>query len=227
MGWLQESDGEGNRGDAVARWVRQGGGARVIAAGEPIDILETGTLCLVAEGWLVRTRALPDQRMSTTATYLAGDVMGLDCWAGAPARDRITALTHVRIACRHGAELLDDLTGNHELSWAVVRRMAADAEWLREAVSAVGRLSARERLVIFLHQTHRRMVTAGLIADDALSFPLPMTQTQLGDLIGMTSIHVNRMLGVLRRDGVLRITGGTVDIQDWAAFEEVGSARAY
>ncbi len=101
--------------------------------------------------------------------------------------------------------------------------MAADAEWLREAVCAVGRLSARERLVMFLYQTHSRMVAAGLIAARAPSFPLPMTQGQLGDLIGMTSIHVNRMLAELRRDGVLRAIGGMIDIHDQPAFEEIGS----
>ena len=223
MGMPHDSQAGGHGEDSLARWVRRGGAASDLAAGEATDILEAGTLCLIERGWLVRTRALPDSRIATTATYLRGDVIGLDCWAGAPAHDRVAALTPVRISCRHGEDLLDDLTGDRDLSRAVVRRMAADSEWLREAVSAVGRLSARERLVIFLYQTHRRMVAAGLIAEGAPSFPLPMTQTQLGDLIGMTSIHVNRMLATLRREGVLRVIGGTVDIHDQAAFEEIGS----
>lgn len=223
MGTLHDGQTGGNGEDALAHWVRRGGTPRDLAPDEPIEVLETGTLCLITEGWVVRTRAMSDQRMSTTATYLPGDVIGLDCWAGASASDRVAALTTVRVVCRSGEDLLDDLTGDRELSRAVLRRMAADAEWLREAVCAVGRLSARERLVMFLYQTHGRMVAAGLIAARATSFPLPMTQNQLGDLIGMTSIHVNRMLAELRRDGVLRAIGGTVDIHDQRAFEQIGS----
>ncbi len=214
------------RADTVAYWVRRAGSDQHGIPGERIDPMIATSLCLVEDGWLLRNRRLPDGRVSTNATYLPGDIIGLDVWAGAPATDRITALTPVRVACRPLTELADELPREPALATDLLRRMAQDAALLREALAAVGRLNASERLLTFLAQTHRRLAANGIIAAQAERFDMPMTQGQLADLIGMTHIHVNRVLGALRREGVLRLTRGVVEIEDWAAFSQGDAALA-
>lgn len=54
----------------------------------------------------------------------------------------------------------------------------------------------------------------------------PMNQQQLADATGVTSIHVNRVLGTLRRAGVLTIAQGEVEVGDRAEFERLGGAHA-
>lgn len=55
---------------------------------------------------------------------------------------------------------------------------------------------------------------------------MPMNQQQLADAIGVTSIHVNRVLGTLRRAGTLRMAGGDVTVFDRAEFDRIGGALA-
>lgn len=54
----------------------------------------------------------------------------------------------------------------------------------------------------------------------------PMNQQQLADATGVTSIHVNRVLGTLRRAGLLRIAESEVEVSDMAEFERLGGAYA-
>ena len=58
-----------------------------------------------------------------------------------------------------------------------------------------------------------RCKAVGLGADH--SYPLPITQTELGDALGLSLVHVNRTLQELRGDGLIAWQGGTLTIQDW------------
>jgi hypothetical protein len=68
-----------------------------------------------------------------------------------------------------------------------------------------------------------RLAVSGLIAPDALTFEMPMTQSQLADHLGLTAVHVNRVLKAFRRDGVVTIRDGMVSIGSLESLAE----RAY
>ena len=78
-------------------------------------------LGLVEDGWLSRTRPLYDGRTSNTASYIAGDTIGLDRWAGAEIVDRITTLTPIRIVCLDTGSLLAVLADEGDFARSVLR----------------------------------------------------------------------------------------------------------
>jgi DNA-binding transcriptional regulator LsrR (DeoR family) len=52
-------------------------------------------------------------------------------------------------------------------------------------------------------------------------FPFAVTQSQLADATGLTPVHVNRTLQVMRKDGLAEIRRN-VRIFDWNALMEAG-----
>jgi CRP-like cAMP-binding protein len=54
---------------------------------------------------------------------------------------------------------------------------------------------------------------------EGMSFPLAVTQTDLADATGLTSVHVNRMLRELREERLLTFRGGRVQIHDWERLQ--------
>ena len=69
-----------------------------------------------------------------------------------------------------------------------------------------------------------RAKEVGLV--DGLSFHFPVTQQQLGEALGISTVHVNRTLQALRTGGLIRFEGGTVEICDWNALKERGDFNA-
>ncbi|WP_449409393.1 Crp/Fnr family transcriptional regulator [Methylobacterium komagatae] len=61
-----------------------------------------------------------------------------------------------------------------------------------------------------------RLETVGLAVDH--SCQLPLTQYELGDALGITSVHVNRILRELRESGLITLSGGRLTIHDWDAL---------
>jgi DNA-binding transcriptional regulator LsrR (DeoR family) len=60
----------------------------------------------------------------------------------------------------------------------------------------------------------------GLIEDHTCE--LPVTQSELGDAMGISTVHVNRVLQQLRTDGLIRLTGNRLEVPDWEQLKEVG-----
>ena len=65
-----------------------------------------------------------------------------------------------------------------------------------------------------------RMKAVGLCEDD--SCELPMTQAELGDAMGLSTVHVNRTLQELRRDKLISLNRGKLRVLDWDALAKAG-----
>lgn len=96
-----------------------------------------------------------------------------------------------------------------------------DGSIFREWIANVGRRNARTRIAHLLCEFGLRLKHAGL--SDEKEYTLPMTQEQIGDATGLTSVHVNRTIKVLEAEGLIRRTGPrAVTIGDWKLLAEAG-----
>jgi CRP-like cAMP-binding protein len=99
-----------------------------------------------------------------------------------------------------------------------------DASIFREWVLNVGRCDARTRVAHLLCEVSLRMEIAGLT--DGQGYDLPMTQEQIGDAVGLTSVHVNRTLKALASEGLIRREKRHVQFDDMARLRAVADFSA-
>jgi len=99
-----------------------------------------------------------------------------------------------------------------------------DERRLHMAIVGLGRGGAQEPLAMLLIDFRNRLAKCGQIAPDALVYRMPLTQSHLADLMGLTSIHVNRLLRSLREQNIAAVHNGVVTIVDWDSL--VSSARS-
>ena len=83
----------------------------------------------------------------------------------------------------------------------------------RQWLVTMGQQDAASRLAHLVCELYRRLEAAGLASDGR--FKLPMTQENLGEVLGLTPIHVNRVLMELRRQGLVEWKANQVSIPDW------------
>jgi CRP-like cAMP-binding protein len=88
----------------------------------------------------------------------------------------------------------------------------AETQSLRHRLVSLGRRDARLRIAHFMSELHDRLRRVGLAHDDA--FDCPLTQEQLADVLGLTPVHVNRVLQALRRQGLLRFNRPRITFPD-------------
>jgi CRP-like cAMP-binding protein len=95
-----------------------------------------------------------------------------------------------------------------------------DASIFREWVVNVGRRDSRARVAHILCEFSLRLEAAGLAKNHR--YELPMTQEQLADAVGLTSVHVNRVLKQLAEEGLISRDRRHVTIEDWQRLRDVG-----
>jgi CRP-like cAMP-binding protein len=103
---------------------------------------------------------------------------------------------------------------------AIVVKILVEASIFREWVLNVGRRDAQARVAHLLCELGVRLDSEGLAED--YGYALPMTQEQLADAVGLTSVHVNRTLKSLEADGLIRRTKRIISFPDWKRLREVG-----
>jgi CRP-like cAMP-binding protein len=86
-------------------------------------------------------------------------------------------------------------------------------------MTGLGRLDARERVAHVLCELFLRLQAVGLTRDH--SYELPITQIELSDAFGLSTVHMNRTLQDLRGERLITSEGKTVVINDWERLQQV------
>ncbi|MEZ5831447.1 MAG: Crp/Fnr family transcriptional regulator [Dongiaceae bacterium] len=180
-------------------------GTLIIDEGNP-----NGHAYALLDGWALRFRVFPDGRRQILRSFLPGDFIGLSgSLLGVPGHS-VVALTDIVVARLNTKLLAEQLRTSPRLWLAALWSYARDRSILDERVASIGRRSAYERLAHILVELYSRLEFVGLA--DRETFVLPLTQEHLADLLGLTSIHVNRVLRRLKEDGLIAMEGRTVRI---------------
>ena len=186
-----------------------GAGETLVDEGQPAP-----ALCFLADGWACRYVTTPDGRRQVSRILLPGDVCNLD--AGVAERSghgvrMLTPGTVLTLPLRAVCALRRDAG----FAWAMARLALAENAALAQAALRLARFSARERLLALLCELSHRL---GHNEASTASFALPMTQELLGDALGLTAVHVNRMVQALRREGLLSAGQHQIVVADVSAL---------
>ena len=175
--------------------------------------------CLLLDGFMHRYKVLPDGKRQILAIHTPGDVPDLqslflrhlDHNLAATVPSKAGFITHeaLRALMRKHPALM-------ELFW---RDTLIDAAIFREWIVAMGQRSARGHLAHLLCEVFTRLQAVGLTVDHSCS--LPLTQAELGDALGLSTVHVNRTLQALRGEGLIELQHSRLTILDWARLKEV------
>ncbi len=184
--------------------------------GQPV----TGFYLLNA-GWATSSIDLANGKRSIQKLHLPGDMLGTPNMVLATAAYRLTAVTDLVTAFvpyrRFGALF------RTSPRLAALFLMATQLErlMLMDTLAMAGTASAKERVARLLLDLHARLTPLGEVVDD--SFHLPLTQEMISDLLGMTSVHTNRMLRDLDRGGIISRWDHMVRLNDLDALRSIAA----
>ena len=170
--------------------------------------------CLVLDGWMYSYKLIQGGRRQILSLHVAGDIPDLQSLRLKVADFSLGALTKATVALIPH-QSLQVLTLRHaSLAVAFWHLTLIEAAVFREWMTGLGRRSAPERLAHLLCELYVKQRAVDLA--DADGCPLPLTQTDMGDVLGVTPIHINRVLKELREKDLVTLKGRRLSIHDWA-----------
>jgi len=176
--------------------------------------------CLVVEGFVCRYKLTDEGRRQIFSFHLPGDIPDLQSLHLKVMDHSLMTLAPSKLAFIP-----------HESVAAVMHRCprVADVFWrdtlidgavFREWMLGIGRRTASTRIAHVLCEVLVRMRAVGLA--DGHRCELPVTQSELGDALGLSTVHVNRSLQELRGKGLITLRGSVLTVEDWEGLEKAG-----
>ena len=177
--------------------------------------------CVMLSGYSVRSKVVGDGNRQIVAIHLKGDAVDLHNSILDIADHSVQALVSSKVAMIPRDAILRIAEKRPKVGLAMWRETLVDGSISREWVANVGRRDAKTRLAHLLCEFAVRMKVAGLAEEN--HFELPMTQEQLADTTGLTSVHVNRTMRAMESEGLIkRPNPRAVTYDDWRRLAEVG-----
>ncbi|MBB5716994.1 Crp/Fnr family transcriptional regulator [Sphingomonas aerophila] len=180
---------------------------------------ETGPMFVVLEGWLCRYKILPNGTRQIMAFLMPGDACDLNIKLLAEMDHSIQALTPAHVARVARADMQAMMDKHPNIARAMYTAQLVDEGIMRAWIVSMGRRTSTERVAHLICELYLRARSIGLTHDD--EFALPLSQLVLADALGMTSVHINRVLKVLRLTGAMGLSRGSVTIMDPAKLVNI------
>jgi CRP-like cAMP-binding protein len=178
-----------------------------------------GNLFVVIEGIAIRYRILHDGRRQIVNLVLPGDIVGI---FGAFFENTLYStktLTEMVIATIPFSRVSGLFASHPRLITKLFWSFSCESAIYAEHIVDIGRRSALERIAHFFMELLVRLQTVGLA--DERSYRIPLTQELIGDALGLSVPHVNRVLRRLREEQFVVVEDQRVTIKDIEALSEL------
>ena len=163
-------------------------------------------------GWACSYKDLRNGNRQIISFPIAGDCVGLRSVLLRTADHSFAALTDAVVSPVEGVHIMKCVTEFPRLGVALLWAASRDEAMVVEHLVSIGRRSSIERTAHFFMELAERLNLVGLATE--AEFKCPLSQLVLADALGLTAIHVNRVLRQLREQVLLTLHKGTVKIHD-------------
>lgn len=168
---------------------------------------------ILAEGWVCSYKNMANGSRQIVGFKIPGDFLGLRTVLLRTSDHNVEPITAVEASEISAADLLNIFEERPRLSTAVLWTASRDEAILVEHLVGLGRRNAAERTAHFLLELAARLKLVGLGTKDA--YACPLSQYLMADALGLSSVHVNRVLRELREAGLVTFQNGMVTFHDF------------
>lgn len=189
-------------------------GSYLVREGEP------PTACgVLISGFAYRQKLTGDGGRQILSIHIPGEALDFQNVFLNSADHSVQMLTRGQVALVLRADILKLARASPAIGHAILVSVLVEASIFREWILNVGRRDAKSRLAHVLCELAVRLDAHGLA--DEMGYHLPMTQAELADALGLTPVHLNRVIRALELDGLLVRTKRDLSFPDWERMRDL------
>lgn len=198
------------------RWALNALVPRIRQVGARVDLIREGdqpeNVHLIVEGYACRYKVLPNGQRQIMAYLVPGDFCDLNVFILDQMDHSISTVSACRVV-DIPRSAIDTITAHHpRITRAFWWCALVDEAVLREWLVNIGGRESNQRLAHLLCELMMRLEVVGRVTENSYAFPF--TQVDLGDTMGLSHVHVNRVLRELREEGLIMLKNRVVTILD-------------
>lgn len=179
-------------------------------------------IAIIREGMTLRYLTITDGRRQILSIGMPGEFISVTCVVRDTAPFSVQALTPVRLCLFEKEALQQFIRNDPDALHCFLDICVSEKEESESRIVDLGRRTSEERIARFLLQMASR---SGWNGESGYSFHFPIRQQHIADLLGLTQVHVSRVISKFRRTGLITIGSGTLKIADAYALRQAAGGR--
>jgi CRP-like cAMP-binding protein len=181
----------------------------------------SGDVVVICGGWGFRFLQTSDGRRQILKFLLPGDVLSANLVFEDRFRFPVKALTDAQVAKFPREKIQAKLFADKSFLTVVANIYIAENQHAEEMLAVLGQRSAKQRIAYLLLYLMKRISAQSVIREHR--YRLPVRQQHIADAVGLTVVHVNRILGIFRDQGIIELSDGFLQVLNAVELERVGS----
>jgi len=178
-------------------------------------------LFIVQSGWIQLTRLNINKRRQVLRSVLPGEIFGFKTIDhDSVTQTAIAAMDSVICKIPKAIELC---SLHSELSMSLAWVILYDKLLIEKYLAKICQYNATEQIAFMVLELFRRLKIRNLNKDNVIPFPLK--QEDIADMLGLTTIHVNRILQIFRKEGIFIIQKQELSILNYEALHRLAGAE--
>lgn len=176
---------------------------------------------VLCDGWAFRFFQLSNGRRQILNFLLPGDLFSTVAVFEEQHNFSAQALTEARLSGFRRSEVQARCVHDSRMITALAKSSAAETHSSDGLMTALGQRSAEERIAyLFLHLM-QRIAARSVIREQR--YRLPLRQQHIADAVGLTSVHVSRVIGLFREQGLVEFSSGVLQVLNLPELKRIGS----
>jgi CRP-like cAMP-binding protein len=197
---------------------------QIVAIKENQDIVRMGDRpsrsCLILSGFACMYKMTGDGKRQIHNFHIPGDIPDLQSLHLQVLDNSLGTLTPCSVGFITHEDLNKLCESHYRIARAFWRETLIHGAIFREWMLSIGQREAYNRIAHLFCEMLVRLRAVGLATGNSCDWPI--TQTEIGDALGITTVHVNRVLQAMRADGLIELKGDRLNIPDWEKLKEAG-----
>ncbi len=176
---------------------------------------------VLCTGWAFRYIQLSDGGRQILRFLLPGDIFSPAAIFAKGMSFSAKALTQVQVSRLDGEEVRKQCRADELVMMEVFRSLGDNGRASYELITVLGQRPAERRIAHLLLSLMRRVAAHSVMQNHR--YPFPLKQQHIADAVGLTSVHVSRVLALFRDRKILTISEGTLEVTDLAELERLAA----
>ena len=176
---------------------------------------------ILSDGWVCSYKVQSDGTRQIVDFQVPGDFLGLRSVLLRTSDHSFEPIVNIQAAEVLKSDLLEAFTQTPRLAMAILWAASRDEAMVVEHLVGIGRRDADARMAHFLLELGSRLALVGMGSKEG--YDCPLTQYHLADALGLSAVHVNRVLRQLRESGLVTFRNGHVTFDNYAGLVELAA----
>ncbi|MCB5173914.1 Crp/Fnr family transcriptional regulator [Microvirga lenta] len=197
---------------------------QITAIKEGQDIVRQGDRpsrsCLILSGFTCTYKMTGDGKRQIHNFQIPGDIPDLQSLHLKVLDNSLGTITPCSVGFITHEDLHKLCKRHYRIASAFWRETLIDGAVFREWMTSIGQREAYPRIAHLMCEMLERLRAVGLVNGYSCEFPI--TQSEIADALGITPVHVNRVVKAMRADGLIELKGERLNIPDWETLKKAG-----